>query len=166
MKTILAPIDLSPHSDAVINTAIKIAKALRSEVLVMHVIDEDVVYHHNPSVNEYMDTLSLLELKTAEGLKACLQTIEKHNLKCRSVYVVGIPADRILQEARRSASELIVMGVGSHNFEKDKLINSAAVNVLKKAFLPVVLVPLSVTSDHQSENGSPTSMITSAAERS
>ena len=141
MKTILAPIDFSEISDAVVNEADALARAIAGRVVLLAVIQPPVV------MSEYAVLMDIAEI-TAAGEKHAAQQLEKTALKLKShsvptecVQVVGAPVGHIVAQAEKWDADYLVMGSHGHTSFYDLLVGSTTHGVLMRAKCPVVIVP-------------------------
>ena len=139
MKTILVPVDFSVVSDATMSTALEIARAHNAEILLLHVLPPPVDYIGYPGSNAHAwlmkqaqvrrDLNRLISMAYARGVAATLKTMRGE----------AVPA--ILELARESYADLIVMGSHGHSTVYDLLIGSTSSGVLKMSTCPVTIVP-------------------------
>jgi nucleotide-binding universal stress UspA family protein len=141
MKTILAPIDFSRITDAVVDEAVTLAKAVDGRVVLLAVTQPPVV------MSEYAAMMDIAEL-TAAGEKNAARQLEKIEEKIKplavnteSVQLVGSPVTHIVDQAAKFEADYIVMGSHGHTAFYDLLVGSTTHGVLKRARCPVVIVP-------------------------
>lgn len=142
MKTILAAIDSSPISENVVAEAAALARALQGRVVLLTVVQPPVI------TGEYAPMIDNLAEITAAGEKAAerrLADIEKRlvagGVPTESVQLTGAPVPFILEQARDSAADFIVMGSHGHTAFYDLLVGSTTHGVLLRAPCPVVIIP-------------------------
>jgi len=144
MKMILVAVDFSEVTEGVIDTAGKLARALRCDVRLIHVIPPDpdfVGYDVGPSSErvsvgrEYRDH--------HRHLQALARMLLHDGGDVSEGLVCGSTVERILSECCRTEADMIVMGSHGHGAMYDLLVGSAAEGVLRGATCPVVLVPRS-----------------------
>ena len=142
MKTILAPLDFSPASDAVAGEAIELAPALDARVVLLTVLQPPT------AVPEYAPLLENLAEITAAGEKAAARRLAKVQSKLQAEFIpvetvqrTGAPAPGIVAEAERVDADYIIMGSHGHTALYDLLVGSTAQGVLKHAKCPVIIVP-------------------------
>ena len=141
MKTILAPVDFSAISDAVIDEAGTLARAVDGRVVLLAVIQPPVV------MSEYAAMMDIAEI-TAAGEKHAARQLEKIGQKLKgssvaveTVQAVGSPIAHILDQAANFQADYIVMGSHGHTAFYDLLVGSTTHGVLMRARCPVVIVP-------------------------
>lgn len=142
MKTILAPIDFSKVSDAVVEEAASLARALNGRVVLLTVVQPPVV------ITEYAGLMDNIAEITAAGEKNAARQLEKVEeklkgdfLACESIQVVGTPVAHILEQADKTGADYIVMGSHGHTAFYDLLVGSTTHGVLMRSKCPVVIVP-------------------------
>ena len=142
VKTILAPVDFSDVSDAVVAEAAGLAKALGGRVVVLSVIQPPVI------TNEYAPLMENIAEITAAGEKAASKRLagiqdklEAEGLSVDVVQLSGAPVPQIADQAKKFAADYIVMGSHGHTAFYDLLVGSTTHGVLMRAKCPVVIVP-------------------------
>lgn len=141
MKTILAPVDFSKISDAVVEEAASLAQALEGRVVLLAVVQPPVV------MSEYAVMMDIAEI-TAAGEKHAAQQLERLAAKLKSasittecVQVAGTPITHIIEQATQLGADYIVMGSHGHTAFYDLLVGSTTHGVLMRAKCPVIIVP-------------------------
>ena len=142
VKTVLAPIDFSSVSDAVVAEATVLARALNGRIVLLTVIQPPVI------TSEYAPMMDNLGEITAAGEKAAANNLAKIEDRLRAasiptetVQVNGAPVTHIVEQAQKFAADYIVMGSHGHTAVYDLLVGSTTHGVLMRAKCPVVIVP-------------------------
>lgn len=142
VKTILAPIDFSGVSDAVVNEAATLARALNGRVVLLTVIQPPII------TSEYAPMMENLAEITAAGEKAAAkkladieQRLQKDMVPAETIQVNGAPVAHIVEQAAKLAADYIVMGSHGHTAVYDLLVGSTTHGVLMRAKCPLVIVP-------------------------
>lgn len=142
MKTILAPIDFSPVSEAVVAEAAALARAVGGRVLLMSVIQPPVILHEYAPISENIAEITAAgERSAAIKLEAIENSLRKDFVSAESVQVVGSPIPHIVEQARLCAADYIVMGSHGHTALYDLIVGSTTQGVLMRAKCPVVIIP-------------------------
>lgn len=150
-RKILVPVDFSPCSNEAFRVALRIARAFRSEVLVLHVIDTSAIDAFNrlgllaiPSDasrqrrrlrhHARLKTRQLLEAQSTGGVQ-----VER-------LVAEGAPFVEIARLARQERVDLIVLGsYGGRSESMDKIFFGAtAEKVVRTAACAVLTVPVAV----------------------
>jgi nucleotide-binding universal stress UspA family protein len=136
-STILLPLDGSPLAEQALPHAEWLARRLTAYVVLTRVL---------PIVTS---TGEIDDLALGTSSRAYLDQIaarlSEHGLSCGSVLPAGDPATEILDQARSSSAELIVMATHGRSGPSRWLYGSVADAVLRDSPIPVVLVPPHVT---------------------
>lgn len=75
-------------------------------------------------------------------LQALAENVRKSDgVKCDFIMVRGTPVATILNEARRTESELIIMGAHDRKSLFEKLMGSVSAGVLEQAPCPMLVIP-------------------------
>lgn len=142
MNTILAPIDFSDVTGAVIDSASHLSRILDARLYVLHVAPPDpdfVGYEVGPkSVRESLAKKFRKEHHQLEELELKLKA---GGVQVEALLVQGATAEKILSEADRVKADLIVMGSHGHGALRKLLVGSATEGVMRGLRCPVMVVP-------------------------
>jgi nucleotide-binding universal stress UspA family protein len=147
MKTILAFIDFSDVTDAVVETSADLARAFKSKLIFVHVASPESDYEGDEmrrdisreGVSEEMHTYHHKLQKLESNYRDA--GIDTTSLLVRSTSARGRPVRKILREIARVRPGLIVVGSHGHGLMHDVLMGSVSSAVVRKAPCPVVVVP-------------------------
>jgi len=142
MKTILAPVDFSAVSDAVVAEAAALARALQGRVVLLSVVQPPVV------LAEYAAMIDNIAELTVAGERNAARQLEKIEAKLAadfieadSIQLVGEPIPVITDQAEKLNADYIVMGSHGHTALYDLLVGSTTHGVMLRAKCPMVIVP-------------------------
>ena len=142
MKTVLAPIDFSGVSEAVVSEAAALARSFQGRVVLLTVIQPPVI------TSEYAPMMDNLSEITAAGEKAAAKNLAKYevaleteSIPTETMQVNGAPVAHIVEQAQKCAADYIVIGSHGHTAVYDLLVGSTTHGVLMRAKCPVVIVP-------------------------
>src|SRR4051812_25477838 len=142
MTTILAPIDLSAISGEVVAHAARLARALHGRVILMTVMLEPVfVKEYAPLPENSRRVMVGNESATQRRLAALERQLARESVASKSVILRGGPARLILEQARKSKADYIVMGSHGHTAFFELIAGSTTQGVLNRARCPVVIIP-------------------------
>jgi universal stress protein A len=142
MKTILAPIDFSAVSDAVIDAAVLLARAASARIVLLSVVQPPVVTSdYGPMLENIGEIVAASEKTLARRLKQLVKRLVAADLPIETVLLTGTPAQLILAQAEVEQADYIIMGSHGHTALYDLLVGSTTHQVLRKAKCPVVIVP-------------------------
>ena len=147
MKSILAFIDFSDVTDAVVEITADLARAFNAKLILVHVATPESDYEGDAirtnisragvagEMHRYHDMLLKLESNYRDA------GIDATTLLVRSTSARGKPIRKILQEITRVKPDLIVVGSHGHGLVHKVLLGSVSSAVVRKAPCPVVVVP-------------------------
>jgi nucleotide-binding universal stress UspA family protein len=142
MKTLLVPIDFSPVTEAVVETASSLSRCGPSRIVLVHVVRPPVlVSEYGVALESAPATLAASEASATRLLRHWESLLQRRKIKVRTVRLNGFPAEEILRQARILSADMIVMGSHGHTAFYDLLIGATASGILRKAPCPVVIVP-------------------------
>jgi nucleotide-binding universal stress UspA family protein len=142
MKTILAPIDFSSVSDAVIDAAKLLASATHARIVILSVVQPPIITSdYGPMLANIGEIIAVGEKTAARRLKRLADHLRTPTQPIDTVHLTGFPAALILEHAKKIDADYIVMGSHGHTALYDLLVGSTAHQVLRKATCPVMIVP-------------------------
>ncbi len=150
MKKILVPVDFSEYSKVALQTADFLSTDGEAEITLIHVVNGYSEFNSLPSgeKKKYPD-LEARITDSEDKLKKMVSDSELEGKKARTKSLVGVPHEAIINYARISDTDLVVMGAHGAGDSKN-YIGSTAQQVVRKASCPVLSVkkdysPKSVT---------------------
>jgi nucleotide-binding universal stress UspA family protein len=140
---IVVAVDLSDATDKVIQVSEYVARATRGEVVVLHVAEAEpdfVGYEAGPDV--VRDQLAREFREEHRLVQAHAETLRKAGVNATARLIQGPIIDTVLNEAKRTAADMLI--VGSHGFGAlyDLLVGSSSRGILKRSDIPVLVVPI------------------------
>jgi nucleotide-binding universal stress UspA family protein len=151
MKKVLIALDYDPTAQKVADTGYALAKEMKAETVLLHVISSADYYTSNISLpimgyNDFGNP-ELTKVYTADELKKEMQTFldksKEHlgNKAIQTVVAEGEFADTILRIATAIHADVIVMGSHSRRWLEKILMGSVTETVLHKTSIPLFIVP-------------------------
>lgn len=144
MKTILAAIDFSPITSAVVDEAVSLARAYDGRVVLMSVVLPSSA-PTDPTVLAFLTDLkeiqAAMKKQALKDLGVIQARIKKEGLAAEMESIVGNPAMCLLAQAEKRKADYIVMGSHGHTAFYDLLVGSTAQLVLRRSRCPVMIVP-------------------------
>lgn len=141
LRTILVPVDFSPCSDKALDYAVAFSEQFGAELVLLHVV-EPMVYPENyvavPTLNEDINTC--LMKAAEEKLEAQRERIGVDDSKVKGVTRLGRPYVEIVDAAKESGADLVILGTHGHTGLKHVLLGSTAERVVRHASCPVLTV--------------------------
>jgi nucleotide-binding universal stress UspA family protein len=138
IKKILAPTDLSEFSLAGVRYALDLAGALGAEVTVYHAIEVEELMRHS--------TLGLLDNLVEKSDCALRHFLEVHcpdlkpRAKVHTKVELGTPDINIVEEAKKSGADLIVISTHGRTGLAHIMIGSVTEKVVRHAGCPVLSI--------------------------
>ncbi len=140
---ILVPIDGSPPSLRGLQEAIALGKCVGAKLVLLHIVDDFPMVVEMAPAPAYQQTLELMRQRGQEVLARAHDTVQAAGLEAevllRDVQQETV-ADAILDQARASSCQLIVMGTHGRRGMKRLAMGSDAELVLRASPVPVLLV--------------------------
>lgn len=148
-RKILVPYDGSSFSKNALNEALEMAKAFRSKIYVLSVIEvasdippgilSEVI---NKKLNKLKHEISLPKKFTAPTkLQHQIDECTKHGVDVQVEILVGRASDSILKFASQTKTDLILMGSrGLHGMKKLAALGSVSRRVSEEAKCPVMII--------------------------
>ena len=151
IRTVLVALDYEPSAQLVAETGYTVATGLGAEVVLMHVV-ADNVYYTSPEYSPVMgftgfSSSDVLEQVGVEELRIASMdylNISKHHLgddTIRTMVVEGDTPETIVKTAKDIGAGLIVLGSHSRRGLDKMLMGDIAEDVLKKSTVPLLIIP-------------------------
>jgi nucleotide-binding universal stress UspA family protein len=142
MEVILVPVDFSEVTTAALRIAWNLASACAAKVYLVHVeqLCADDLKGARPQ-RFHREFLVQLAREDHRELQQLADDLRLRGCDADALLVRGYTVDKILDEARRLKADLIVMGSHGHGRVYDVLVGSICQGVLRKAPVPVLVVP-------------------------
>ncbi len=140
-KSILCPVDFSPHSESALLYARELARLTGAHLTIVTVVDALL-----DAAAGAAGTRDSLTAQTQQELHAMLERIEPPRGTSAErpgiAVVVGDPAATILEQADDCEADLIVMGTQGLSGATRLVFGSTTEQVLREARVPILAVPL------------------------
>lgn len=140
IKRILVPVDFSPNSLNALDVSVEFAKPFKAGLTVLFVIEP--IYYAVPDFVGTPGAMSSLieeQIRTGrEQLLALERRYAKRRVKLRTVMRTGTPYQEIVDTAKSSRADLIVMATHGRTGITHLLLGSVAERVVRSAPCPVL----------------------------
>ena len=136
-ERILIPTDGSACSDAAVAQGAKLAKALGSEVTILHALDA-LAFTRDGFVT-IAEVERALRARGEHEIARAIALAAQEGIEARGVVVDGAPLEEIVRAS--AACDLVVMGSHGLGFVRRMLVGSIAQAVLHHVKRPVLVVP-------------------------
>jgi nucleotide-binding universal stress UspA family protein len=142
VRKILAAIDFSPVSEAVVEQAESLARAFSAELTLLHVAAPDPDFVGYEAGPQTVRDARAEELHTEHReLQATAESLRQREVPCHALLIQGPTVEKILEEAQRIGADAIVLGSRGHGALYRALLGSVSEGVLRDARCPVLFVP-------------------------
>ena len=144
-RKILVAVDGSPASGKGLREAIRLARAERAKLFILHVVDEFQAFAAMDGLVGLpgADLLSALREGGKRILAKAMGTALKQKIKPKGILremLSGPAAYPIVREARKLRADLIVLGTHGRRGVRRLVLGSDAEQVVRTASVPVLLV--------------------------
>lgn len=151
MKKVLIALDYDPSAQKVAEMGFSMAKALKAEVILLHVVKTSATYStpgHFPIMGYtgYVDVSPTI-LESAEGLRSASLKYLDHirqelgDEKIQTLVEEGDYAETILKSAKQVHADTIVIGSHSQKWLENILMGSVTEQVLQDSSIPLYIIP-------------------------
>lgn len=152
MKKILIAIDYNPTAQNIAQTGYSLAKSMNAEVTLLHVVADYTYYSsldYSPILGfdsfsnlGMIQTNTVAELQTAAG--DYLQKMKDFlgDVTIKTLVKDGDSGDAILDAAKETNADVIVMGSHSRHGLDKILMGSVAEKVLRNSKIPLFIIPV------------------------
>jgi len=141
MTTIIHPTDFSEEAKAAEAEAVRLARALDGEVLLLHVAVEAPLYGETVFSKDHVRRVFDEQAQWADGqLADTARDLGKIGITARWLRCTGIPYQEIVRTAQREAAAYIVMGTHGRGGLGRFMLGSVADRVVRTATCPVMTV--------------------------
>lgn len=139
-KRLLVPTDFGTSSDRALAYAADLAKALGSEMVVMHAWDIPMLGFPDGAFIATAELATRVLEAAQQGLNAAVKLAESQGISARGVLKQGPTWQMIIEAAKEVDAGMIVLGThGRHGLPR-ALLGSVAEKVVRTAHLPVLTV--------------------------
>ena len=138
-KSILCPVDFSPHSELALGYAIDLARVSHAHLTIVTVVDSLL-----DAATEASGHRKTLTAQTQQELQDLLARVGKRGQSEEQIGIavaVGDPAEEILNQAAECGADVIVMGTQGLEGAKRLMFGSTTEAVLRETRVPVLAVP-------------------------
>jgi nucleotide-binding universal stress UspA family protein len=131
---ILVPLDFSEPANQALEYAIRLARQLQARLTLLHVI-------HLPSVGgaDLLAYMAHVETSAQQAMEECLQRVQHAGIPGKSLFVQGVPWQEIVDKAKATQADLIVMSTHGRSGFQHLVLGSVAERVVRLAPCPVLV---------------------------
>jgi nucleotide-binding universal stress UspA family protein len=165
MRNILAAIDFSERSEAVLRTALEQAKAFGAHLWLVHVAAPEpgfVGYDAGPQ--SVRDNVAKHIRERHREIQVMAEAVRAQGVEVTSLLIRGSTVKALLGEAEKLSVDLIVLGSHGHGLMHRVLLGSVSQAILQKSLVPVLLIPHGIPSVPAAPQSAPAAPAAPAAE--
>ncbi|MBI4689145.1 MAG: universal stress protein [Nitrospirae bacterium] len=145
ISKILVPTDGSGIAQKAAAYAVKLAKEIGAEVVLLNVIDKRFIVSRSipaiASPTHLTDTIEDYLMLAAEAFMGeIIELCKKNNVRSRAVIRKGHPVEEILKEAKKSKVDIIIVGSHGRSALKAAVLGSVTTGVMHATNIPVLIV--------------------------
>ena len=143
-KRILVPVDGSPTSNKGMQEALRLAKASRARLRLLHVVEQTIAFGAPEVAVDIGPILDAQRAAARRRLAGIERRTRRSGVRLDTALVENFGmrvADAVIAQARRWRADLIVMGTHGRKGVKRMLLGSDAELVIRSSKVPVLLVP-------------------------
>ena len=142
MSTVLAAVDFSPVTSAVLTEAAALVQSSSGRVILMHVTEPTAMIIDLAIVSMSVARVDEVRVTQAKDHLARLQReLIQKGVRTVVHHAVGTPVTEIVSAAHALEADRIVLGSHGHSTFHDLFVGNTAAGVVKRARCPVVVVP-------------------------
>jgi len=155
MGKVLIALDYNPTAQKVAESGFAMAKTMKAEVTIMHVMSDPVYYSstgYDPIMgySGFMNIAKMQKSSNDDLEKASKEFLEKtkRHLDDNTIKTLvgdGDCAEAIIKAAKHLHADVIVMGSHSHRWLENILMGSVTEKVLHHTSIPLFIVPTKKT---------------------
>jgi nucleotide-binding universal stress UspA family protein len=135
------PTDFSDCADAAQAVALRLARRVRGEVVLLHVAVEAPLHSEGPLNRKAVRQVYAAQRKWAmKTLEERTAAIRKRGVAARWLLRSGVPAEEIAKASVAEAADLVVLGTHGRAGLERALLGSVADRVIRTAPCPVLTV--------------------------
>ena len=139
-KTILVPTDFGDPSEAALDYAIDLAKAVGAQIVLLHTYEVPTMGFPDGVITSTGDITPQILEGAKIGLDRQLATRAASGVTIRTLIKEGDAVDRVHEAVAEVGADLIVMGTHGRTGIARALIGSVAENVVRTAHVPVLTI--------------------------
>ena len=147
MEVIITALDFSDASPAVLAAAIQMAKVQNAILHIIHVLEPEPTYtaygmtpEEFPAIQVFQEeSQKRADAKINEAIATAKQSLKENDI--RAELLIGSPLQAIVDYAKKTEADLIVIGTHGHGIVTALLIGSVAEGLVRKATCATLIIP-------------------------
>ena len=143
IKNILVAIDLNDTYGSLMDHAESLSLKFGSKLWVVHVAEPDpdfVGYEPGP---QYIRDFKAEEFREEHrNLQTICDSFLDRDIKAEALLIQGSTVETLLDEAKKLAADLLIIGTHEHSFLQDLFSESVSLKLFKRARIPILAIPI------------------------
>ncbi|MGB7841409.1 MAG: universal stress protein [Salinimicrobium sp.] len=143
LKNILVAVDFNEAVGELLSYAAGFAEKFGAKVWVVHVASPDpdfVGYEPGP---QYIRNLKAEDFREEHrNLQSICKTFLNGEVENEALLIQGSTVETVLQEAKKLKADMLIVGTHRHSFLHNLLNESVSLELLKRASLPIMAIPV------------------------
>lgn len=143
IKNILVAVDFNDSIGDLLSYAEGIAMKFGSKIWVVHVAAPNpdfVGYEPGP---QYIRDFKAEDLKEEhKKIQTICNAFMDENIDCEALLIQGSTVEIVMEEAKKLKSDLLIVGTHKHSFFYELFSESVSLELLKKAEIPLLAIPI------------------------
>ena len=139
-RKLLVPTDFGEPSEKALAYAIELAKKLEGEVVVLHTFDLPIVGFPDGAMVATPEMSTRISTAAQEGLARTVGLHQNAGISVTSLLKQGEPWQTIIDTAKESGADMIVMGTHGRTGLGRVLLGSVAEKVVRTSTVPVLTI--------------------------
>lgn len=143
MKNILVCIDFDDNEKLLIDKAYEFGKVFNSKIWLMHIAAPEPDFVGFEVGPQYIRDDRASELRSEhQRLQEYSSNLIKKGVDADGLLIQGATAEMVIEESKKLAVDLIILGHNEHGFLYKIFVGSVADDIINKSKIPVLLIPL------------------------
>lgn len=139
---VLVPIDFSRVSERQLEVVARMAKGMKRRVYLLHVAEPEPDFvGFEPGPDVVRDQVADEYHREHRRLQALAEELREEGIDATALLVRGSIVETVLEKADELDASMIVVGSHGHGATYDLVVGSASAGVIRKAKVPVLVVP-------------------------
>lgn len=143
IENILVAVDFNDTIGDLLSYAEGLAEKFGAKIWIVHVAEPDpdfVGYEPGP---QYIRDIKADELQDEhKNLQMLCEAFVSKDIESEALLIQGSTVETVLEEAQKLRSDLLIVGTHKHSFLHNLLQESVSLELLKKANIPMLAVPI------------------------
>ena len=142
MKNVVAAIDFSERTEAVVALASSQAKAFQAKLWLVHVAAPEAGFvGYDAGPQSVRDNVAKHIRERHREIQELADGVRSAGVETTALLIRGVTVKALLSEAERLEADLLVLGSHGHGLMHRVLLGSVSQAVLQKSTIPVLLIP-------------------------